>query len=532
MLPWNRRWWTRLFDSGVKWVRIGQYENSSDLTGWDWIEQTRGVFKTTTDLDEAIRSLTENGISIQVQLCYSNVLYLSEGRGLTSASPASGRVGPRSGQSLFKGPSTPDEIEGFLRYVRYMVGRYRGRVRGWEFWNEPNIHFWEPVAKNRQEQAEKARQYGRILSRFADAVHETDPNAKVIAGGTSSVDPLFTLTSLADCAAKIDVVAYHSYPGFGSNHPPEEADTLLEAPILREQVLRLPGARRTIEFWDNEWNTIPEWKDSNESVQARYVPRFLLHGRAHGVKPFVWEFVAGTDGTEGDQFGLLHGDTSDQRAFQPRQALRGFEVTSALFGQTEVDRAAEVSLSNIPPEYQHGEVKKYCFRDTVSHKGIYALWLAVYSDPSDKMTPRPAVLKIADRDIANPVLIDVRTGTVSTLPWQDKAKRTVQVPLRDSVMAVADASYLSWKSAPEAPWGLRASQNAAEVILSWTTSCDRCVYEVQESANYGAWHSAGQAPAGAREFRLRSAARGHKSYRIRGVSAGIPSAWSNPVWKD
>jgi len=27
-LPWNRWWWTRMFDAGFKWARIGQYENS------------------------------------------------------------------------------------------------------------------------------------------------------------------------------------------------------------------------------------------------------------------------------------------------------------------------------------------------------------------------------------------------------------------------------------------------------------------------------------------------------------------------
>ena len=43
-LPWNRRWWTRMFDAGFKWIRIGQYENSSDWTSWDWVEQKRGVF--------------------------------------------------------------------------------------------------------------------------------------------------------------------------------------------------------------------------------------------------------------------------------------------------------------------------------------------------------------------------------------------------------------------------------------------------------------------------------------------------------
>ena len=43
-LPWNRWWWTRMFDAGVSWIRIGQYENSSDPTSWDWVEQKRGVF--------------------------------------------------------------------------------------------------------------------------------------------------------------------------------------------------------------------------------------------------------------------------------------------------------------------------------------------------------------------------------------------------------------------------------------------------------------------------------------------------------
>src|SRR6202050_104904 len=43
-LPWDRWWWTRMFDAGVSWIRIGQYENSSDPTSWDWVEQKRDVF--------------------------------------------------------------------------------------------------------------------------------------------------------------------------------------------------------------------------------------------------------------------------------------------------------------------------------------------------------------------------------------------------------------------------------------------------------------------------------------------------------
>src|SRR5215471_5628303 len=56
-LPWTERWWTRVFDSGVKWVRLGQYENTSEKTGWDWVERSPGVYQVLPEVDEAIRSL-------------------------------------------------------------------------------------------------------------------------------------------------------------------------------------------------------------------------------------------------------------------------------------------------------------------------------------------------------------------------------------------------------------------------------------------------------------------------------------------
>ena len=65
-LPWNRWWWTRMFDAGFKWIRIGQYENSSDRTSWDWIEQKRGVFSSSTELEDAVDSLVDNGMQVQV----------------------------------------------------------------------------------------------------------------------------------------------------------------------------------------------------------------------------------------------------------------------------------------------------------------------------------------------------------------------------------------------------------------------------------------------------------------------------------
>src|SRR6202047_4557756 len=74
-LPWDRWWWTRMFDAGFKWIRIGQYENSSDRTSWDWIEQRRGVYAGSQELEDYVDSLVDNGMDVQVQLMYGNAMY-------------------------------------------------------------------------------------------------------------------------------------------------------------------------------------------------------------------------------------------------------------------------------------------------------------------------------------------------------------------------------------------------------------------------------------------------------------------------
>ncbi len=64
-----------MFGCGIKHLRIGQYENSSAKTSAAWVEQTRGVCQVSPDVDEAIRSLGESGMGIEIELQYSNPLY-------------------------------------------------------------------------------------------------------------------------------------------------------------------------------------------------------------------------------------------------------------------------------------------------------------------------------------------------------------------------------------------------------------------------------------------------------------------------
>ncbi len=532
-LPWGRRWWTRMFDSGVKWLRIGQYENSSERTSWDWVEQTRGRYTVTEDLDEAIRSLADNGVNIEIQLQYSNPLY--EGDPSTRPEhvilpPPGISPGDKPPNPIFIPPTTDEHMDAFIKYVRFMVDRYKGVVKHWELWNEPNIGYWQPDAHNKEQLVEKARAYGRLLARFADAVHEEDPEAKVLSGGTASPDLLFVRTALADAAPKVDIVAYHTYPGFGTNHMPEEMDTTNHAAHFREQIMHVPGVRNNLEFWDNEWNVSPLWKNSNESVQARYVPRFYLYSLAQHVRGFMWTFIPGTDGNEDDLYGIVQGETHKPDAFRPRESYRAFSAVSALFGQTTLDPRADFSVEGVPARYQHGQVQAHAFRDKRTHKLIYAVWLAVLSEPADKFAPIPVDLKVREDDLPNPVLVDVRTGAVSPLHW--KSKGVLNIPLKDSVVAVADASYLDWPALPEAPAELRASRQGGEVKLEWKTYGSITGVEVERSVGFGAWEKLATLKPGTTQYSDNEVPSGHVTYRVRVASENGPSAWSNPAWVD
>src|SRR5579864_2019816 len=127
-LPWNRHWWTRMFDAGVSWIRIGQYENSSDLTSWDWIEQKRGIYAIPPGLDDYVDSLVDNGVKIQVQLLYGNPMYTSPaGRLPDSITPTPASVHNRDMNlySVFWPPKTPEQIAAFVRYTKWMVNHFR-----------------------------------------------------------------------------------------------------------------------------------------------------------------------------------------------------------------------------------------------------------------------------------------------------------------------------------------------------------------------------------------------------------------------
>ncbi len=535
-LPWNRWWWTRMFDAGFKWIRIGQYENSSDRTSWDWIEQKRGVYAGSQELEDHVDSLGDNGMDVQVQLIYGNQMYTSRSGKLPDVSvPETGSFhnDDRSMNSVFWPPTTPEQIAAFDKYVAWMVNHFQDRIKYWALWNEQDIGYWNPWGN--------PEQYGTLLSAFTQTVHQADPQAKVIYGGQADPDREFTRRALdtCKCASGVDVYAYHTYPGYGQNMNPESMDYgayLDESPRkLRELVTSYPGIKPGIPFFDDEFNSIPSWIGSDESVQAKYVPRGVIYNHAAGVKTFVWLLAAGVDGNEFDDFGFIHGLTNHDYDFTPRPVFYALQNMNALFSDTKLDPSIEISGSDIPALRRKSgfPFMGFGFRSK-GGKAIVAYWVAAHSLPGNVFPPLYAALTLKNTGIQHPVLIDVVSGDIRPLEWKKGTTDTLDaLPVTDSILAIADADYFDWPVLPEVPSSLNAALAGNIVKLSWQVHGGDPAHivverRVEPANGRGAWERIAELGPTATDYTDPRVQKGQQvAYRVRAANADGVSAYSN-----
>ena len=206
--------------------------------------------------------------------------------------------------------------------------------------------------------------------------------------------------------------AYHTYPGYGQNLNPESMDYgayLNESPrALRDLVTHYPGIKPDIPFFDDEFNSIPSWMGSDESVQAKYVPRGFDLQPGAGVKTFVWLLAAGADGNEYDDFGIIHGITNHDTDFTPRPVFYALQNTNALFADTKFDASIEIAGPDLPAlRRQTGfPFMTYGFRSNKG-KAIVAYWMAAHSLPGNSFPPLYTNLSLKNTGITHPVLVDV-----------------------------------------------------------------------------------------------------------------------------
>ena len=197
----------------------------------------------------------------------------------------------------------PDNYQDFADFVTAVVGRYQGRVRYYQLWNEPNVYpEWGSYGISPE-------QYTELLRAGAQAARATDPNVVIIAAalaatinlqpaaappGNSLTDLLF-LQRMYDAGAApyFDIMAIQGYglwsgPTDHRLHP--RVINVARHLFIRDLMVKNGDAHKPIWIAELNWNVAPEgvtpvYGKVSEAQQARYLP--LAYTRLQAEWPWV-----------------------------------------------------------------------------------------------------------------------------------------------------------------------------------------------------------------------------------------------------
>ncbi len=314
-----------------RWDELGAHLIRRDLS-WSILEPAKGEFDFTLS-DRTVEAAEAVGGEATGLLLYGN---------------------PWACADSDEANTPPDDPADFGDYAAAVAERYRGQIRRYEVWNEPNagVRFWKPV--------EDPVGYGELLIEAADRIHAVDPDARVSLGGLFH-PPMFLTTpgpvflgevfdAHPQLADHIDAVAFHPY-----RYPmtaPEEAETfesMVDATCgLRDQLAAVGGG--DLELWITElgWHTAPDAfvTGVDEDEQAAYLVRSTLLALAQGVPVYQWYTFrdSGDDPEDQEQmFGLYRydPDPTDGLDAEPKRAAAAFATLTDQLG--EHDRIEDLS---------------------------------------------------------------------------------------------------------------------------------------------------------------------------------------------
>lgn len=283
----------------------------------------------------------------------------------------------------FHDPLTTAGVEAYCAFARAAAQRFKGKIDHWQIWNEPNGGFWKGTPQ----------QYARLLAAAGAAIHEANPEAKVLGLNMAFCDVLWAETVLKavpyDC---FDIACFHPYrPPSG----PEERfdwweldqyvkswhrqDLNTEYPLVRMSFLEQTEelVRTMARFgppkpaWVTEicWNTHIHPYGTSELRQADLLVRFHVLALASGRidKVFWWTLKDTGDRQfdQGDMVGLVRADLTPKYAYfayawmtrmlegkrLQRKDCFGADVYAVVFGDDASAQDLVVAWSTKPYAY-------------------------------------------------------------------------------------------------------------------------------------------------------------------------------------
>src|SRR3954469_18041927 len=251
-------------------------------------------------------------------------------------------------------PTTPEAVDAFARFAGGLAAEGRGRVAGWEIWNEQDAPEWWAGAPPVDGVAKDATAYTALLRASASAVRRADPRAPVILAGLTGNDFRF----LADVyrhggRGAFDAVAVHTDTACNLGGPAgylRDLDgrinqfSFLAYREVRRTMVANGDARRNIWMTELGWSTTTATCPSgrfagqkaggvSEADQAKYTTEALhcLRLARYVTHAFVFKLRDQAPETMEARYGLVRPDGAPKPAWDrfTRYVRRGDRLTGS-----------------------------------------------------------------------------------------------------------------------------------------------------------------------------------------------------------
>lgn len=393
---------------GIKTIRL--------QAGWAKTEKVKGKYDFGW-LDTIIDDATGRGLNILLETGYGNPAY--EGGG---------------GHDLSGGfPTSPVALAAWDRWVETMASRYKGKIRDWAMWNEPDNN---PM--------HKPADIAAFNIRTAEIIKRIIPDARIGGLSLASSSPQLLESCLKALAekGKVDLFQWFIYHGYEYN--PDSSYQKVEA--LKATLARYSTQAR-MRQGENGAPSETAYKFAlrnhpwTESSQAKWNLRRMMGDLGHDVESAVFTICDfNHTGREINRKGLLRA-TADKKVEKIKLAYYSVQNCVAVFDNT-LERVKQPSVT---VKYDKATAS-YVYRHKSTGQHIIVLW-DNSATPDDAFVTRPAQVEVKDFTIKESVWVDLVSGRIYEIPadsvsTKDGATHFRDIPLYDAPVLVMEKELI------------------------------------------------------------------------------------------
>ncbi|MDD4869591.1 MAG: beta-galactosidase [Kiritimatiellae bacterium] len=393
---------------GIKTIRL--------QGGWAKTEKEKGKYDFEW-LDKIINDATGRGLNIILETDYGNTIYKGGG-----------------GFDLAGGfPTSEEALAAWDRWVDAMANHYKGKVRDWAMWNEPDIN-----------KKHKPEDIAIFNIRTAEIIKRVIPDARIAGLSLASSNPKLLDNCLKVLAekGKVDLFHWFIYHGYEFN-PDKSYQNVEELKATLAKYSTKAKMRQGENGCPSEIAT--RFALSNhpwtEYSQAKWDLRRMLGDLGHDVESAVFTICDFNHvGREINRKGLLRA-TAEKKVEKIKLAYYSVQNAVSVFDNT----LERVKKPVVAVMYDKGTAS-FGYRNKVTGQSLVVMW-DNSGTPGDAFITRPAQVTVKGLAFKEPVWVDLVSGRIYEIPADRIIKAeefTIfkDIPLYDAPVLVAEKGLI------------------------------------------------------------------------------------------